>query len=313
MPVDCIYIAASARDSRFTRICVASVRYFYPDVPIRLLAGGKLQRGLAEELRRYWNVGIADFPRGEYGWGFVKLEPLFQKPGEKFLVLDSDTVITGPVLDWAVSQDADFIVDDEDQPPEKVRSIYYDCDRAVQDGVPLSDADFVFNTGQWFSRSGILTREDFRGLVQWGFPPRLTNPHVFKNGEQGILNFVVNERAREGNIRVARIPLMRWPGHGMDGLDTKRIARRDGPPVVVHWAGMKKARQREMMGSDLLLFFEKFYYQRLPAGGIRRVVASCRHALSHWLYEIKVRAKLRMRKISQVVAPALANNNLVRR
>jgi hypothetical protein len=63
--VDCIYIAASARDARYTRICVASVRYFYPDVAIKLLAGGQLERGLADELR-FWNVGMADLPSGDY-------------------------------------------------------------------------------------------------------------------------------------------------------------------------------------------------------------------------------------------------------
>src|SRR6266852_5165282 len=93
--IDRVYIAASARDARYTRICVASVRYFYPDIPIRLLVGGHLQRGLARELQQYWNVGTADLPRGEYGWGFVKLEALFAPPGERFLVLDSDTVLTG--------------------------------------------------------------------------------------------------------------------------------------------------------------------------------------------------------------------------
>src|SRR5580693_2301981 len=79
--VDCIYIAASAADARYTRICVASVRYFYPEIPIRILAGGTLQRGLAAELRKCWNVEIADLPiYGDYGWGFVKLEALFGSP-----------------------------------------------------------------------------------------------------------------------------------------------------------------------------------------------------------------------------------------
>src|SRR5437868_14848844 len=97
--INCIYITASTRDARYTRICVASVRYFCPEVPILLLVGGELESGLESELRRYWGVQTADLPRGDYGWGFVKLEALFGVPGQKFLVLDSDTVITGPVLE----------------------------------------------------------------------------------------------------------------------------------------------------------------------------------------------------------------------
>ena len=48
---------------------MASVRYFYPEIAIRLLVGGRLQRGLEDELRRYWDVAIADLPRADYGWG----------------------------------------------------------------------------------------------------------------------------------------------------------------------------------------------------------------------------------------------------
>src|SRR5436190_24325005 len=91
-PVDCIYIAACARDARLTRICVASIRYFYPDVPITLLAGDILQRGLAKQLKRYWNVDLADLPLGDYGWGLVKLEPLFGPSGQRFMVCDVDTI-----------------------------------------------------------------------------------------------------------------------------------------------------------------------------------------------------------------------------
>lgn len=303
--VNCIYIAASALDFRFTRICVASVRYFYQNVPIRLLAGGPLQRGLAEELRHYWDVGIADLPQRDYGWGFVKLEPLFGRPGERFLVLDSDTVMTGPVLEVAAEHDEDFIVDDEHQSPEGAKAIYYDCMKAAEEGSPVPQPAFLFNTGQWFGRSGVLSREDFSGLVEWDAPPRLTNPRIFKNGEQGVLNFVVNEQCRAGKIRVARVPLMRWPGHGMQGLDAEAVSNRSSPSLVVHWAGMKKGRQRDIVGADLLGFFEKQYFQRLPFGRAQRMVVGYQHAVSHWLNAFRVRARLAFR---DKVAPRLPKN-----
>src|SRR5260370_8461318 len=53
MPLDCIYIAASALDSRFTRRCLASLRYSYPDFPIRLLVGVFLQPALVVPFLRY--------------------------------------------------------------------------------------------------------------------------------------------------------------------------------------------------------------------------------------------------------------------
>ena len=278
--VDVIYIAASSHDAPFTRTCVASIRRFYPDIPIQLLVGGPLARGLAEELRRYFRVGLADLPRREYGWGFVKLEPLFKPTPERFLVLDSDTVITGPVLKWAHEHDSDFIVDSEEQTAERGRQIYYDSTRAAQDGDPIAPPAFLFNTGQWFGRSGALTREHFRGLVEWSWPRRLVRPNVFKNGEQGILNFVVNEQARRGTIQTARVPLMRWPGHGMHGLDAQTVSRRSCPPLVVHWAGMSRMRRHQIPGADVLSYLERQYYERIPFGQALRLVHRCRGALA---------------------------------
>jgi hypothetical protein len=288
--VDVVYIAASAHDARFTRICVASVRRFYPQVPVRLLVGGPLQRGLESELREYWSVGTAELPRGDYGWGFVKLEPLFLAPGQRFLVLDSDTVMTGPVLELG-GRDADFIVDDEAQSDDNTRAIYYDWT-----GVDAPRPEFVFNTGQWFGRSGVLTREHFQGLVKWGWPPRLARPDLFKNGEQGVLNFVVNQQQRLGKVRAERVRLMRWPGHGMQDLDAASVANGTCAPLVIHWAGMKQLRHRDMPGADILDYYEKRYYERIPAGSARLVFDTCRSVLGRARRRLEARMKsLRLR------------------
>lgn len=294
--VNCIYVTASRRDFRYTRSCVASIRDFYPDVPIRLLCGGPLQRGLADELRRYWSVGVADFPEGDYGWGFVKLEPLFRPPGERFLVLDSDTVMSGPVLELAAGHDEDFIVDNEEYTPDRAKEIYFDWMKSGESGMHIQAPAFLFNTGQWFGKSGVLSRQDFDGLIEWGFPPILSVPAIFKNGEQGVLNFVLNELCRRQKIRVARVPLMHWPGRGMGGVTAEGIAERSCPTFVVHWAGMKAVRQQTLVGSDVLAYFERKYYERLPAGKARRTMNACRHALTQWQYALQVRARVAYRK-----------------
>jgi len=293
--VDVVYIAACALDTRFTRICVASVRRLYPDIPIRLLPGGKLPKSLVRELRRYFGVEIAKIPEGNYGWGFVKLEPLFGTRGERFLVLDSDTVMTGPILQLAVGYDADFIVDNENQLDERAKEIYYNFEKVQEEGELIPKPAFLFNTGQWFGRSGALTRQDFNGLVEWEFPRRPKRPTIFKNGDQGVFNFVINEQYRAGKIRVARVPLMRWPGHGMHGLEAAAVFNGTAPPSIVHWAGMKKVRQRDMVGADLLAFFEKQYYRRLPAGGVRRLLKGCKDTLSQWQRSFLARVKLTFR------------------
>jgi len=298
--IDCVYIAVSARDARYTRICVASVRYFYPDIPIRLLVSGRLQRGLADELRQYWNVGTAELPRGEYGWGFVKLEALFAPPGEKFLVLDSDTVLTGQVLETWNEFPASFLVDDEEQSEADTKRLYYDWEKVRKIDPSARPPRFVFNSGQWFGTGGVLTRDDFAPWVEWTMPRTLRHPEHFMPGDQGILNYVLNQKAAIDGLCVERRQIMRWPGHAMDGLDVESVSKRAAAPLVVHWAGMKRVRQRDMIGADLLAFFEKVYYQRLPAGNARRVFAGCRDSFSHSLLGAKVRVKLACRKLGAV-------------
>lgn len=279
--IDAIYIAASSRDARYTRICVASVRRFYPDAPLRLLVGGPLEPGLAQEVQRYWNVQIADFPAADYGWGFVKLEPIFRLGGERFMVVDSDTVFTGPVLDILTSRDEDFIVDLETQSAEGEIQIYFDRQKAAAKGVQIAAPDFLFNSGQWFGRSGVLKRRDFDGLITPGSPPRLTHPDIFKNGDQGVMNHVLNDRARKGEVTVGRVPLMCWPGGGMGGLTARSIADGTAPARVIHWAGVKKARYGAVTGGDVLMFFEKAYYGRIPNGTLLRLYRAVRHATLH--------------------------------
>jgi len=264
--IDCIYVAASTHDARYTRTCVASIRYFYPKIPIRLLVGGRLQRGLADELKQYWSVEVADLPAGDYGWGFVKLEPLFGRPGEKFLVLDSDTVLAGPVLQaWSGSL-VQFVVDDEKQSETDAEAIYYDWEKVRQFDPNAQPPRFLFNTGQWFGTGGALTRDDFGPWIEWQMPRRTRPSGCFKNGEQGVLNYVINQKVMLGELVVDRRKILRYPPFGMNGLDAETVSQRAAAPLVVHWAGIKKrARQRHMPAADLLEFFESCLLYTSPS------------------------------------------------
>jgi hypothetical protein len=296
--LDCIYVAASAHDARYTRICVASIRHFYAHVPIRLLPGGPLESGLKEELARYWDVGIANIHPGNWGWGFVKLEPLFGSPGERFLVLDSDAVVVGDVLETWAGSAADFLVDDEQQSESDTRRLYYDWRKIAAIDPEARPPQFVFNSGQWFGTAGVLTRKDFALFVNWsGMPPRLHYPNLFMPGDQGVLNYVVNQNAILGRISVDWRNIMRWPGHGVDGISAQSIATGTTLPLVVHWAGMKKPRIGAMAGGDVLRFFEQLYYSRLPAARARHFWAGVKYPAAEWRHDLSVRIRQRWQMI----------------
>lgn len=294
--LDCIYLAACARDARLTRICVASIRYFYPEVPIRVLAGDILQRGLADELRKYWGVELVNLPKGDYGWGLVKLEPLFGPAGEKFLMMDVDTVFTGRVLDLCAESDAPFLVDDEQLSDADSKRLYYDWDKLREIDPKVQPARAAFNVGQWFGTAGLIKREDFDPWLEWTLPRRLRYQQYFMGGDQGVMNYVLLQKEAFEGLRIERRKIMRWPGYSIDGLDVESVAKWTAPPLVIHWAGMKKTRLRDMVGADLLVFFEKFYYQRLPAGRLRRILASWYHVWLQWEHFVMVRVRLTYRK-----------------
>jgi hypothetical protein len=238
-----------------------------------------LEQGLADELTGHWGVRLADLPPRDYGWGFVKLEPLFRREGERFLVLDSDTVITGPVLESWNTGGGPFLVDDESQGVVEKRRLYYDWER-LREHVPQTLApSFVFNSGQWFGTGGMLSRDDFEPVLAWNEPPKLRRPECFMGGDQGVLNWVLNQKAALDGLGVARRSIMRWPKRSMDGLSPAEVASGAAPALVVHWAGLKRPRLNAMIGADLLAWFEKFYYARLPNGSALRRTRAARYVL----------------------------------
>jgi hypothetical protein len=233
----------------------------------------------------------------------VKLELLFGPPGEKFLVLDSDTVLTGRVLDLWSERSVPFLVDDEKQSNDDTKRLYYDWQKVCQIDPSAQPPEFVFNSGQWFGTAGVLTRCDFAPWLAWTLPRKLRYPEAFMNGEQGILNYVLNQKAVIEGLAVQRKEIMRWPGRSLEGLDAKSISKRVAPPLIIHWAGMKKTCLRHMVGSDILLHFEQFYYSRLPVGTLRKFLANCRHFLLHWRHWLGVRIKLSYRRRIETAIP----------
>lgn len=294
--VDCVYVTASARDARLARICVASIRAVYPDVPVRLLAGGRLDPALPRELARVWDVQPAPVPPGDYGWGFVKLEPLFAPEPHRFLMLDADTAFLGPALDGLADEPAPFVVDDEEQSDAEVRRLYYDVDAVRRVDLTAAAPAFVFNTGQWVGTSGFLTRDDFAPWLHWTLPRTYRHAGLFRQGDQGLLNYVLNQKVQRDGLAVARRPLMRWPGHDMSDVRSSTVALGPRSPhaQIGHWAGFKAARLGALPRADLLVHFERLHYAALGGGEPSRLVRAVQDAI-RWqgrLLETKFRQRV---------------------
>jgi hypothetical protein len=267
--IERVYVAAHRRDLRLTRICIASIRRWYPDIPIFLLKDLVNGDFSTSELEESWGVECWPIGNAKFGWGFVKLEPLFAAQPCRYLMLDSDIVILGRVIDELERSDADFVVQRETQTAGKVPSLYFDEARLREQVDPsFPGISFTFNSGQYVATSGKLQREDFAPVLEWTSPRRVRYPDVFNPSDQGVLNYVVLSKVAAGALTVDRVPFMCWNEHETREFELRVLDAQSPYPHLIHWAGLKKLRLRHMMRSDILFHFERAYYSQIRFGGL---------------------------------------------
>lgn len=267
--IDTVYIACYRYDQHMVRACAASIRKWHPDVDICLLRDLGKGDFSTSEIQETLSVRVLQLERTIFGWGYSKLEPLFLPERSKFLVLDADTVLLGPVLDKLNAIDADFIVDDETPTLADAKRLYFDLPALQRVDPNFTTCGRNFNSGQWVGTSGLIDRSDFENVLEWSEPPRQTHPEAFMGGEQGVLNYVVEKCANFGRISLARTELMLWSGADLAKLDLDQIKSGQGYSKILHWAGFKYG-QPDFARQDIHAYFERQYYARLSWGSFKR-------------------------------------------
>lgn len=270
MRIDRIFIIGHRLDLRWTRCCVASIRRWYPTRRITLIKDEWTGAYDTSDLERCFDVDLFPSTARHFGWGLARLEPMFLEPRERALVLDSDIVFAGPVLDRLERFDEEFIVEGADHSGEDLTQNYFDPAVVRAHFPDFRDPGFVFNVGQMVITSGILKREMFEPFVEFSEPRRLLRPDVFFCSDQGILNFVISQMAARGELRIRRDMFMRWPPClRPDKVTPERLEH--GPPYdfLLHWAG----RKNEVLSANplpaVLRYFEQAYYARVNATRLR--------------------------------------------
>jgi hypothetical protein len=254
MNVDKIYVNTYKGDKHWCHICVASIRFWYPNIQITLIKD--LNKGEFDTswIEKRYNVNVFE-TNATFGWGYGKLEPLFLEKKETFLVLDSDTVIVGDVLLLVQDILADFIVDLEVQPICRFNEIYYDRGLVKNILSSFEPQDFSFNSGQWFGTSGIISRSEFDSTIAWSCPRKNKYPEILKNGEQGHMNYHFHRLLQLNKIRIHRLNLMKYPlSSDYSKVNLSFLKNRNSTQkAVVHWAGIKKSLL--MLPENKLVFF----------------------------------------------------------
>ena len=268
MKIEGVVISCYRFDLQLTRLCVASVRYWYPHIPIWLLKDRHYGDFSTQEMEKYWNVQVYPSRQKTQGWGFGKLEVMTELPARRLLLLDSDIVFAGKVLDLLESFDEDLLVDKEDFDAAAVEVQFFSLDKLRQLDPNYVFPGYGFNGGQIVATTGRLTTRDYDGLIDW-HTRTATHPDVFKKGDQGLTNYVVLRKVQRGQLTIHRVPFMVWPG---EAARAQHIhlgdLTPDGPhQQVIHWAGLGWGKTlQQMPRSEILLHFENIYYSRIPLG-----------------------------------------------
>lgn len=269
MRIDGVVISCYQSDLQMTRICVASVRFWYPHVPVWLLKDQQYGNFGSNEIEKYWKVQVYPAPRKKLGWGFGKLEVITESPARRLLLLDSDTVFAGRVLDYLESFDEDLVVENKDYVAiNEVEDQFFPLDRIHQMDSTFKFPGFGFNTGQIVVTTGLITKEDFNGLMDWQ-TMAVKHPEIFKKGEQGLLNYIALRKMQRGELTLRREPFMVWPGEigHAKHIQVTDLTSDGLHQQVIHWAGLRWGKTpEEMLRSDILLHFENIYYGRVPLG-----------------------------------------------
>lgn len=272
MKIERIYIACFKHDVRFARILVASIRFWYPEIPILLIKDQSYGPFDTSSMEEHWGVSVMPTSRRAFGWGFGKLEPLFAPEKHRCLILDSDILMVGPVLSVLEQYDDDFIVTYEDpQDADFIQRLYFDLKALNKLDPSYQFPGFTFNTGQIVATSGIFKRSEFDEYVNWGRVPSLRHSDIFRCGEQGLLNYILTRKQAQGQISLRRVNFMEVADQPSAQNIKPEDLKKDSPhSFLIHWCGLLRNAASPglegMYGRDMLLFFERLYYQRIPLG-----------------------------------------------
>lgn len=265
-----IYISCCKTDLHLLKICVASIRFWYPNIPIFLIKDISKGYFNTTEIEKNFNVDILTTQRKKLGWGFPKFEAIFLKNNDRIMTIDSDIVFIGKVIEPLNDFSEDFILHGykKNNPNEKwVKENYYDFDKIKKIDKHFIFPGFLFNSGQIVTTCGKISYEDFDKFVTWSEPPILKYPEIFSCGDQGLLNYVLAKKYQNKEISIGLSKFMFWRGDKeCDDFDLEKIKDGTGYPYIIHWAGEKPILIKNMERSDILKFYENFYYSKIHLG-----------------------------------------------
>ena len=293
--IDCIYLTTYRPDNRLTRICLGSIRYFYPDIPIHLIVDETQGPVPEAEFANAWGVTRKKGIPTHYRHVLSQLEVFTGEPGVRFFLMDADIVFAGRVLDVLEAHDEDIVVEREVLPQEESYRHMIHLERMAELDPTYRAPDWCFNSGQWMGTSGPITKDDWAPWLTKDKVPGLRHPETFYQG-QGLLNYLVTKKMAEGKLTLGFENYSFWMGSGPELVGTfplEEIKRREFKPMLLHWAGVKRPKVEQLPRADIMLFFERFYYSRINGGAAKLWLDVRKDSAENKLKAVKRRVNLK--------------------
>ncbi len=262
-----IVIFANRRDFFLTKLCVASIRYYYPEVEIYLvkdILNGNFNSNLIE---KKFNVKSIRLSKKYFGWGAAKLHFLIENKlsQKKILFLDSDIVFLGKVLNKLLNNNSSFILNPEyfSFPLESlVKKYYVDPDKIKHIFPQYEFPGYFFNVGQMVLTPSYVEESLINLCFDKNKFPYYTRIDSFNTAEQSILNVVLPIVFNNHNIKPGLVDFMKW---SVSFFENNKNNNADflidgNCQYLLHYAGDVRTRNlAKMKGFKLLSFFKNVH------------------------------------------------------
>lgn len=292
-----VVITVNKKDLWFCRMCVASIRYYYPTIPI-LLIKDELNGGFSTiELEKKWNVGLLDFAIKKFGWSAAKIflytDSRFY--GKYLFVIDSDIIFIGKVLDQFLDQmqEYDVFVSSElevNPYASWVKDVYFDVKSIETKDSRYAYPGYFFNAGQLLVKGGFVRKEGVTDYFDFKNYPYWKNLIELPLVDQSLFNFLFPIMEKENQIKVnANFSFMLWSkDEKCKDITVDNIISDFNYQYLIHWAGdIRTPYIAKMKNAELLKFFENYYYTKIKFGGLIRSIRLINSFLIFWFLNLK--------------------------
>lgn len=294
-----IVVCCNKNDFFMARICIASIRYYYPDIPMEIVKDSGNGYFDTKRMEKCFNIKNIDLGVEKMGWSGAKFHYLFHAPkGKKVLLLDADIVFIGPFLERLLPliEENDYVVSIEEEPnpyADWVKSIYFDTKMIESNFPDYEYPGYFFNAGQIFVATGSIEKNILDRYFDRDNFPYWKKKELFPLVDQSVYNYLLPTLDAEKKIKLGKDKFMVWAKSDkaatikVEALSDKSVT--DG---LIHWAGCVRFEHvSKMIRGDILIFFENFFYSQVKMnkvkGATAKIIPMSEYYLKQLYYKLK--------------------------